>query len=253
MSWHFLQGREGVSWEGSSSDGAPDALLRLIPIADPYYSPDNATGISPYSLFGTMYALSTENLGADGSTLSAGGFPARTSVPRASGPESRERARVYGENTRALLAKFGLDLPLLRTLRTCGRAGWLASSETLPIWGTTQTGVCWGLATSAPRISATVFGLWPTPTTVGNEHSPSMRKWPAHRTMFATLTAHLYGNNREGANGRTGLVRESFERVIGGLSLTLREWMMGWPLGWTALEPLETGKFLAWRRSHGTF
>lgn len=31
------------------------------------------------------------------------------------------------------------------------------------------------------------------------------------------------------------------------------EWLMGWPEGWTGLEPLETGKFLAWQRSHGAF
>jgi hypothetical protein len=29
------------------------------------------------------------------------------------------------------------------------------------------------------------------------------------------------------------------------------EWLMGWPLGWTDLEPLETGKFQQWLNSHG--
>ena len=28
-------------------------------------------------------------------------------------------------------------------------------------------------------------------------------------------------------------------------------WLMGWPIGWTDLEPLETGKFQQWLRSHG--
>jgi hypothetical protein len=31
------------------------------------------------------------------------------------------------------------------------------------------------------------------------------------------------------------------------------EWLMGWPLGWTDLKPLETDRFQAWRRSHGGF
>ena len=29
------------------------------------------------------------------------------------------------------------------------------------------------------------------------------------------------------------------------------EWFMGWPMGWTAFEPLETGKCQEWLRWHG--
>ena len=29
------------------------------------------------------------------------------------------------------------------------------------------------------------------------------------------------------------------------------EWLMGWPIGWTALQPLETGRFRQWCDSHG--
>ena len=31
------------------------------------------------------------------------------------------------------------------------------------------------------------------------------------------------------------------------------EWFMGWPMGWTELEPLEMGKFQSWRQAHGGF
>ena len=31
------------------------------------------------------------------------------------------------------------------------------------------------------------------------------------------------------------------------------EWLMGWPLGWTDLKPLETDKYPQWRHSHGGF
>lgn len=31
------------------------------------------------------------------------------------------------------------------------------------------------------------------------------------------------------------------------------EWLMGWPMGWTALQPLETDKFQQWLSSHGKF
>jgi len=29
------------------------------------------------------------------------------------------------------------------------------------------------------------------------------------------------------------------------------EWLMGWPIGWTAGAPLETGRFLQWLALHG--
>ena len=41
MSWHFLQEQAEASWEGSSLDGAPSALLRLMPIADMSFSRDS--------------------------------------------------------------------------------------------------------------------------------------------------------------------------------------------------------------------
>lgn len=33
----------------------------------------------------------------------------------------------------------------------------------------------------------------------------------------------------------------------------LSEWLMGWPVGWTDLGPLEMDKFLQWQRTHGVF
>lgn len=39
----------------------------------------------------------------------------------------------------------------------------------------------------------------------------------------------------------------------GQLNPTWVEWLMGWPLEWTALKPLVTGKFLQWRQLHSLF
>ncbi len=43
------------------------------------------------------------------------------------------------------------------------------------------------------------------------------------------------------------------EENSGMLNPTWIEWLMGWPLKWTALEPLETDKFLSWHRQHTNF
>jgi hypothetical protein len=100
--------------------------------------------------------------------------------------------------------------------------------------------------------------MLPTPTTAGNENSRSMLKWAAHRRladlmgrMLPTPTARLYGNNRGGAAGRLGKVRQSLESMTGGPWISFREWMMGWPIGWTELRPLETARFQEWRDWHG--
>jgi len=34
-------------------------------------------------------------------------------------------------------------------------------------------------------------------------------------------------------------------------TLATLEWMMAWPIGWSACEPLETGRFRLWLLSHG--
>lgn len=42
------------------------------------------------------------------------------------------------------------------------------------------------------------------------------------------------------------------KKAIGGqLNPNWVEWLMGWPIGWTALEPLATGRFRQWLELHG--
>jgi DNA (cytosine-5)-methyltransferase 1 len=66
-----------------------------------------------------------------------------------------------------------------------------------------------------------------------------------------TPTASLYGSNQGGASGRVGEVRHSLEHWTGGPWPSFREWMMGWPIGWTACAPLATDRFQEWLRWHG--
>lgn len=65
MSWHFLQGQEEESWEGTCLDGAPDALLSLLHTNEAYYSPGSATDCYRTSPSGMTCELSMESLGAD--------------------------------------------------------------------------------------------------------------------------------------------------------------------------------------------
>jgi hypothetical protein len=46
---------------------------------------------------------------------------------------------------------------------------------------------------------------------------------------------------------------QSVSATSGALNPPWVEWLMGWPIGWTDLKPLETDKFQAWLRSHGIY
>lgn len=58
------------------------------------------------------------------------------------------------------------------------------------------------------------------------------------------------GSGGPGISGRQG--GENLRTNIGGqLNPEWVEWLMGWPLGWTDLKPLETARFRRWLDSHG--
>jgi hypothetical protein len=69
--------------------------------------------------------------------------------------------------------------------------------------------------------------------------------------MFPTPTAHD-GKDCGTSPSQTGRNSPTLPVVAGGkLNPTWVEWLMGWPLGWTDLQPLEMVKFQQWRASHG--
>jgi hypothetical protein len=70
--------------------------------------------------------------------------------------------------------------------------------------------------------------MWPTPTVCGNY-------------------------NRKGASATSGdgLATAVNNQIGGSLNPTWVEWLMGWPLGWTAFDALGTGRFRLWLDSHG--
>jgi hypothetical protein len=66
--------------------------------------------------------------------------------------------------------------------------------------------------------------------------------------MWATPT--VKGNyNRKGLSKKSG---DGLQTQVGGqLNPRWVEWLMGWPIGWTSLQPLEMDKFQQWLSAHG--
>lgn len=53
------------------------------------------------------------------------------------------------------------------------------------------------------------------------------------------------------ASRRTGLQSHGKNAVLGLINPMWACWFMGFPIGWTRLEPLETASYREWRREHG--
>jgi hypothetical protein len=107
------------------------------------------------------------------------------------------------------------------------------------------------------RIGGTAGGSsLPAPTAKGNMLAPSMQKWAAHRNLWPTPAARDFRfpnrADKEGKDhrGKTTKGKQLPNAVGGPLNPAWVEWLMGWPLGFTALEPLATDKFRQWLHSH---
>ena len=228
MSWHYLQGQEEVSSEAISWDGERFAPSKSKTILGEYCSLGSGTELSPGSRSGTTCVHLMGDHGAVESMLSAADSHVRTSAQQVAAGDLPDHVRVLSLRCSELLTRFGLRLCSRKTLRTFVPRGWPSSSRSLSAWGMWDESGYWELGTSVRTIKERGCGsLLPTPT------------------------AQLYGNNMGGAAGRKGKVRPSLESLTGGVYPALREWMMGWPIGWTELKPLATGRFQEWLRLHG--
>lgn len=230
MSWHFLQGQEEESWEGTSLDGAPPALLNLMPTPGVCCSPASGTDCCQDSQYGTTCEPSTATIGEGELMLSAAASRAKTSARPARALGLTEREAAYGWKWPGSLAKYDPNSRLWRTRQCSLIEGLDEYSETWPRWGLMLDGECLELGTLAHATDETGSGFVPTILT-------SEATGPG-----------LHGNGSH--NFRTWFRENSTER-----RLPLHgEIMMLWPEGWaSAGVPLGTGRFRAWRRLHGGF
>jgi hypothetical protein len=149
-------------------------------------------------------------------------------------------------------------------------------SETWPRWGSMRNGASWARTTPALPTSESESGSWPTPQAhdchpgnparvgrFGTEHggqnlNDEVAMWPTPRASDGSKG----GPNQRGSKGdlmlssavhqfSTPCAEEAKALGSGGqLNPDWTEWLMGWPIGWTDLKPLETDRFHKWPNSH---
>lgn len=241
MSWHFLQEREAASWEGTFLDGAPDALLKLMPTPVPSFSPANATECSRDSRYGMTCELSTENHGAAISTSYPVGSHARTSAIADTNSASMAREADSGETWPASLAKYDRATSSWRTSQRCFIEEWARFSETWPRWGLMRDGVCWDARILVARNYGNGCGLWPTLKASDGEQYLRNFAYFERRQKVAPDLPVMVGL-------KTPPTPEGF---YGRLNPDWCEWLMGFPIGWTESGSLAMDKFQQWKRQHG--
>ena len=78
-------------------------------------------------------------------------------------------------------------------------------------------------------------GMWPTPRARDYKDGTSVPPSRIKNPDLATLGQKIAMEDSTG----------------GQLNPTWVEWLMGWPIGWTDLKPLETDKYQQWLQLHG--
>jgi len=105
--------------------------------------------------------------------------------------------------------------------------------------------------------------IWPTPTahmsketnapSEHNRNTPTLTaqvNWPTPRSCSA-MAATLTDQGDRFPNLETVMAHSDPTTVGGKLNPMWVEWLMGWPLGWTDLKPLEMDKYQQWQQQHG--
>lgn len=58
---------------------------------------------------------------------------------------------------------------------------------------------------------------------------------------------------QEWGGSKNWVRQEDPDLASGQLNPEWVEWLMGWPIGWTELGPLEMDRFHEWQQQHGSF
>lgn len=268
MTWHWVNSKGQCVSSPSSPEsvadslpanffgGGPEAESKSTSFALGACFKGREKGISSASRSGMTSEPSTAEPGLMKWKSSQVASLAKISRAREGARVWRAIAQASGLRCSESLARYGLAMSSPKIPRTFEVEAWERSSQALPQWGMMLNGVCLELGSSVRRIDGTAAGLLlPTPTGAGNENSPSMLKWSAHRALRAmvpTPMAKAGGTNKGGGgNRKQHIERPSLERLTGGINYIFREWLLAWPAGWSGPKPLEMAKYQEWLRSHG--
>ena len=244
MSWHYLQEQEAASWAGTCLDGAPSALLSLMPTLEACCLPASVTACCHGSRCGMTCEPLTASPGAAWRELSAADSRAPTSAAPADAPDLKASTPACGEKWQGSLAKWHPSSLSWRTHQTLLFEDSTECLATLPTWGLMRDGGLWALETPDFPTAANEHGSWPT---------PKARDWRSGGTDPSKVQARIDKRRNTGViDLPDAAVHRLWQPGFSGLlKPCFSETLMEWPTGWTDCAPLATDKFQEWQRRHG--
>ena len=233
MSWLYSQALVEEYLGDISLDGEQSVPLSGNLTQQAYLSQDKMTDFSRLSRFGMTYKPLTENLGEELLTLYREDFLVQTSASQEKEQELTENDQECGEKWHGSFTKYDQNMSLWKT-HQCSLLGGLDEFlETWPQWGLMRNGECWEQMTLVQTMKEKESGLlqkYPTPSASDGTRG-TMPNWVPIRPSGHPAQYPL----NQALRDLTG--------IIGKPNPIFVEWLMGWPMQWTDLKPLETDKY----------
>jgi hypothetical protein len=161
-------------------------------------------------------------------------------------PARREDGGEYGAGLlEMVLARQWLATPTAKAnqlappmMKWPGCRAWLPAPTATP-YGSNTGGSAGRAGRERPSLNQMARrGLWPTPVMSGHRSRRQSENWQGSDLVSRVTAAEEAAGNQQKKSG-------------GKLNPNWVAWLMGWPIGWTDLKPLEMDKFRQWLRSHG--
>ena len=188
------------------------------------------------------------------STSSAEASPAKTSASQARARDSMEADPVFGSSSSEWFASYGPDGWSSRTLLLFAPGASIVSSGDFPASGTMRNGRLSALSTWERPTADSGLQSWPTPQEHNATGPPgagtiarggrqsdlcvAVRLWPTPTSVSGNQDGRM--TEWGGSGSRKMLVGLPHHETNGHLNPRWVEWLMGFPDGWTDLEPSET-------------
>ena len=236
-----------------------------MPTPHKFWRNDKTMEPSQLSRFGLTCAVLTADHGAALLMWFLEGFHARTSQLQGMAQALTERAPGSGVKWCESSVRYDLKKSTWRTHLCLWEEDLHWSSVSLPKWGMTRSGALFQHPTLERAISAIASGLWPTPTRSDRAGGPGnqgrqgglnlrtkvARSWPTPVASMAKGSSPAALTRKSGADRSNDRLDHAVMATDGSqLNPEWVEWLMGWPIGWTELKPLEMGKFREWQQQH---
>lgn len=236
MSWHFSQALVAGYSQVEYSVGAPFAQSRSAPSPEAFSWSGSETEHLTRSQSGTTLDHSMAQYGEAVLTWCLEASPVRTLAAPGRAQDSPESVAAFGWRWLESFVKWDRVSHSWKTRQTSLFEDSTSFSPTWPKWGWMRDGECSALPMLEHDTSVRGSLSLPTVTASWGRRGPGLSNNLDNRRMSASATdSTLQIVSRFGWRWPTPLV----------------EWMMMWPIGWSALTPLATDSYQAWLREHG--